>query len=200
MKDPNKMSVRIVLARHGEPDIDWVCTLPEDYEIYLSDSGKSDISIPACIKVDRVKVPNGGRESSHWLRYIVENYDRLADVNVFLQAAPHIGHTPDILFDLGRERYTAPFGYLYMPPSERRVVQGPARTFVQIAVGRAYKSAPCINGGHWGGQHYAKREQIMSQPIEWYELILDACVKNDRSAYDLEYGYNVVYGYGPEGV
>ena len=65
------MSVLIIIAKYKE-DISWVNMLHHSYMVY--DKSKN--------------IPNVGRESETYLRYIIENYDNLPDYVVFLQGNP----------------------------------------------------------------------------------------------------------------
>jgi len=193
-------SVCVVIARYNE-NLDWLGAVPEDYELYISNSGEAispdDFKSNPITSI--VPVPNLGREAGHWLRYIVTNYKNLADINVFLQGSPHIGHTSNILFEMERTHLKHPFCYLTSNDCcERSIPCGIARTFVQAAVGRKYKTVPLGSGGVWGGQFYATKETILKNPLEYYEALLNA-VETDKhkSAYALEYGWNVALGFSP---
>jgi hypothetical protein len=201
---PSQPTVRLVVARYKEK-LDWLGAIPPDYEIYISNSGDSStLEIPSSVK-SRVKVvhtPNVGREAGHWLRYIVDHYDSLADINVFLQGAPYVGHTPDILFRLERsDLEVAPFKYLCTPATPTRfLVDGTGftpRALIAIAVARKYPVVALASGGVWGGQHQATREIIHNNPKEWYEIILSKAAI-DKFANTLEPAWNVVYSVPPD--
>lgn len=65
------MKVFIIIAKYKE-DISWVNDLKFPYIVY--DKSKD--------------IPNVGRESETYLRYIIENYNNLPDIIVFLQGNP----------------------------------------------------------------------------------------------------------------
>lgn len=194
-------SVCVVIARFSEP-LDWLRSLPEDYELYISNSGevlsREELKTSTDV-VTIAPVPNLGREAGHWIRYMVTNYNNLADINVFLQGNPHIGHTTNILFEMERSHLKHPFCYLTSKDCCETIIPcGIARTFVQSSVGRKYKTVPLRSGGVWGGQFYATKETIRNNPLEYYQDLLKA-VESDKhkSAYALEYGWNVALGYPP---
>lgn len=192
------LTVRVIVARHNEP-VDWLPAVPEDYEIYISNSGETPVDIPkkAKHKIQIVKVPNKGREAGHWLRYVADNYDKLADINVFLQGSPHIGHTADILFHMERSDLSESFGYLTSKDCHGSRIDGNARTLIQSAVGRAYAIVPQASGGVWGGQHYAKREVLANYQRQHYLDILEFA-DTDNFAHKIEHAYNCVYGIPPK--
>ena len=73
------MSVRLVIAKYKE-DVTWINKIKE-HKITIYD--KSDTPI-----INSIKLPNIGRETHTFLHHIVENYDNLDDVTVFLQGNP----------------------------------------------------------------------------------------------------------------
>lgn len=194
----NKLpSVQVIVA-HYEESLDWLPALPEDYTIYISHSGKTDPVIPKIPnKLKVVKVANEGREAGHWIRYTADNYNDLADINIFLQGSPHIGHTPDILFHMERSDVTEPFAYLMSKDFNGTRIDGNARTLIQSAIGRKYTIVPQATGGVWGGQHYATRETLQKYPEEHYRAILKFS-ETEHFAHKIEHAYNCVYGIAPK--
>lgn len=197
-------TVRLVIARYREK-MDWLVAIPEDYQIYISNSGdRKTLDIPPSVaaRVEVVDTPNVGREAGHWLRYVVARYDDLADINVFLQGSPYQGHTPDILFKMERPDLEAkPFKYLCAPVTPTRFLGDGTgfapRALIAIAVARKYPIVPLASGGVWGAQHLATRAVIHNYPKDWYEMIL-AKAATDKFANIFEHAYNVVYGVPPD--
>lgn len=202
LKQAGSKSVRVVVARHSE-ELEWLALLPEDYEIYISNSGEDISDIPASVsqKVVAVRVENAGREAGHWLRYIVDNFDNLADINVFLQGSPHVGHTPDILFKMERSDIeNRNFAYLCVSREPTRVLGEGSfqpRTLIGTAVGRKFKIVELSTGGVWGAQHFVTKETIQNYPLEWYAAILSKANK-PMFAHTFEHAWNVVYGVPPD--
>ena len=202
LKNEGRKSVRVVVARHSE-ELEWLVLLPEDYEIYISNSGEDISDIPASVapKVVVARVENAGREAGHWLRYIVDNYNTLADINVFLQGAPHVGHTPDVLFKVERpDIEDRGFAYLCASRKPTQVLGEGSfqpRTLIGTAVGRKFKIVELSTGGVWGAQHFVTKETIQNYPLEWYEAILSKANK-PMFAHTFEHAWNVVYGVSPD--
>jgi len=200
-KNTGGRSVRVVVARHSE-ELEWLALLPEDYEIYVSNSGEVISDIPAEIapRVNIASVENTGREAGHWLRYIVNNYNSLTDINVFLQGAPHVGHTPDVLFKMERSDIEGRnFAYLCASREPTRVLGEGSfqpRTLIGTAVGRKFKIVELSTGGVWGAQHFVTKETIQKYPLEWYTAILTKANK-PMFAHTFEHAWNVVYGVPP---
>jgi hypothetical protein len=202
MKKTTKKTVRVIVGRHAE-DLDWLVLLPEDYQIYISNSGEEILDIPNNI-ADRTvvaRVENTGREAGHWLRYIVSNYENLADINVFLQGSPHIGHTPNVLFKIERHDIEGKgFCYLCSDRKPTRLLGEGSfqpRTLIGTAVGRKFPIVELSTGGVWGAQHYATKKTIQNYPLEWYSSILSKANK-PMFAHTFEHAWNVIYGVPPE--
>lgn len=79
--------VRVVIAKYKE-DISWAKSLGYEYLVY----DKSDDGVDS-----HIHLPNVGRESHTYLTHIVEWYDNLAPMTVFVQGNPF-----DHLDDQGR--------------------------------------------------------------------------------------------------
>lgn len=74
------MSVKIVVARYNE-DVLWTNQITHPLTIYNKGAPIIDIS-------NVIPLINKGREGETFLRHIVENYDKLDDITVFLQGDP----------------------------------------------------------------------------------------------------------------
>ena len=192
-----KKSIRVVVARYREL-LDWLSLIPEDYEIYVSNSGGVEAEIPEGVRkrTKVVNVPNGGRECGHFWRYIISNYDRLADIQIFLQGAPHIGHTGDILFGdwlepavvIPRIEEAKGFSYIY----DKSITRGPAggnfdaQMLICQAHGRKYLPLPTPAGAtDWGGQHFVSREVIQNRPKDFYQGMVDFGCSPDEVAFEV---------------
>jgi hypothetical protein len=223
--DKTEKSIRVVVARHREP-LDWLALIPEGHDIYVSNSGEDDPVIPSQVK-DRtrvVKVSNGGRECGHWWRYIIANYDQLADIQIFLQGGPDQGHTTDLLFGPWLERsYVEPrmrdsngFSYIYdQSPFPRKPGGGAyhAHMFICQAHGRKFLPLPSpVGKTDWGGQHFVSREVIQNRPKDFYEgLVQHGCNPEEvsleapsatllkhRTAWIYERAASIIYNVHPD--
>lgn len=77
--------MKIIICRFNEPNLEWIKELKYDYILY----NKWEDNLPDFIKKENViKIPNIWREEYIYLKYIVENYERLEDYLVFTQARP----------------------------------------------------------------------------------------------------------------
>ena len=74
------MKNSIIVSRYDE-DINWLEEY-KDFNIYIYNKG-ANIETKLTNKV--LSLPNVGRESHTWIYHIVENYNDLDAVNIFLQ-------------------------------------------------------------------------------------------------------------------
>lgn len=219
-----KKSLRVVVARYNEP-LKWLPLIPDGIDIYVSNSGQSEPDIPEKVKkrTKVVRVPNGGRECGHWWRYIISNYENLADAHIFLQGSPHIGHTSDILFGnwlepdyvFSRLAEAKGFSYIYDKSKKRGTAGGnfDAQMLICEVHGRKYLPLPPLAGAtDWGGQHYVSREVITSRPKHFYQEMVDFCcdpagaslehpsapLLNHRTAWVYERAMNIIYNIWPD--
>ena len=84
----HQMSHVAIVARYKE-DVRWIRdTIPQEYRVILYNKG-DDLSNGEIHPNGTVRnVTNEGRETETYLRFIIENYDNLPDVMVFLQGEP----------------------------------------------------------------------------------------------------------------
>lgn len=173
----------ILLASYREP-LRWLDYLPKKakrkYAVTLSNSG----GLTALRTVDRViNIPNGGREAGHYLNFIVENYDNLHPVTVFMQADPwpHVSGCVTVLLDIlfGTPIFDSPICYLgqsYGPRGLEPMKDGPVdKILTELWAGPYPVGIPFTIGA----QFYVTRETILRQPKEYYEKLL--AVARDQS-------------------
>jgi len=71
------MTKTVVIARYNE-DLSWTKDLNKDIQVVIYNKGTDVLDT-------HIKLKNTGRESDTYLRYIIDNYESLSDVTVFLQ-------------------------------------------------------------------------------------------------------------------
>ena len=80
----NKTNLQIVIARYNE-DLEWLKEHPfNQYPVILYNKGPNDNFYHAPNILEHIKLPNIGRDAHTILYHIIEKYDNLADVTVFL--------------------------------------------------------------------------------------------------------------------
>lgn len=105
--DIKTKSIDVIIARYNEP-LDWIPQMLEilpHANIFVYNKGNDDIDlITSASNVTIKKLENIGREGETYARHIFENYDRLADMNIFLQADP-FPHAPHLMTSLSQIKY-----------------------------------------------------------------------------------------------
>lgn len=168
----------IVLASYRE-SIEWLNFIPENgkraYRVTVSNSGGLT-HFPAADRT--ISIPNGGREAGHYLNFIVENYDDLLPVTVFLQADPwphahlYTAQLLEILF--GRPNFPDPISYLGR--SYNTIGLDPIKGGqLDVLLNECWGSSDYSKGIGFtiGAQFYVSREVIRAMPKEHYEKLLE---------------------------
>jgi hypothetical protein len=74
----------IVVARYNEP-LSWIADAPFNrHPIIVYNKGDNDNFVKSDNIKATVKLPNVGREMHSYFHHIIENYDKLADMTIFL--------------------------------------------------------------------------------------------------------------------
>ena len=170
----------IVIASHTE-SMNWLRHLPQKdnrkYQLTVSNSnGRTDV--PAADRT--VVIENAGREAGHYLRFIIDNYDNLLPVTVFLQADPwaHASSYSDELLDIlfGDPVFNNPICYLGSTYSTNSgcPVQPYTPLDHVLRLGWGNEQYPSGSQFSIGAQFYVKKENILKRPIEHYKNIYSA--------------------------
>jgi len=129
--------VNVIIARFRE-DVGWADALGYDYIVY-DKGGNNDPTA-------RI-LPNIGREAHTYLTHIVREYDRLADMNVFLQGDPF-----DHIHDQGRATVDILRGQLEEAAGRMIPFKGLAWFKLKCdALGRPHDLRKPENRGRWAG-------------------------------------------------
>jgi hypothetical protein len=192
----NKKSIRVVVAHYYEP-LKWLSAIPTDYSVTVSYAGAPPV-IPEgftnAITVE--KTPNGGKDCGQWIRWIHRNYDNLEDVIIFLQGNPMFGHTPEILFNMSRDKLTRIFDYFESRrPFHKNVGKGWQFGELSWIIPKEYH-VDAFSCGVWGSQHYVTKEVIQRRPKSFYERLARISLEMGGSKFGdiCEHFFNVIYG------
>jgi len=100
----------IVVARYKE-DLKWVLDVPDDVKVTVYSKDRRAIRPEILERIDKIKrMPNIGRESHTYLTHIVNNYDTLSDITVFVQGEPRphgYGYRWDLYLDIDTDKPSA---------------------------------------------------------------------------------------------
>lgn len=84
-------NLQIVIARYNE-DLEWMKEEPfNQYPTILYNKGENENYYHASNITQTIPLTNVGRESHTFLHHIIENYDQLAEVTVFLPGSCELG-------------------------------------------------------------------------------------------------------------
>jgi hypothetical protein len=108
------MNNQLIIARYNE-DLLWLNEWKDKFDVIVYNKGKKDLQENYTI----IDLPNIGREAHTYLYHIVNNYDTLAENNIFLQGKiKDLG--PNVYQDLNHyineikeKGYSAPIGYMF---------------------------------------------------------------------------------------
>lgn len=176
----------IVIARYEEP-IPWLKYLPKkenrEYSVYLSNSGE-EMGTPHVDK--EVIIPNEGREGGHYFRYLIDNYENLPPIVVFLQAEPwwHLAIDVKPLLELfyGNPSFRDPICYIGGTYGGLGLPIG-KRTPIEDILKLGWKDQPIPRSTRLviGAQFYVRRDVILKRPKSHYEDIFKAVNWDDIS-------------------
>lgn len=83
----------LIIAQYNE-DVSWITNLDNRYiqkiYLYTKDINNTNFVDSKNIPSTRKYLPNIGREPHTYLYHIINNYDNLADINIFVQGSPRI--------------------------------------------------------------------------------------------------------------
>lgn len=197
------MSNDIVVAHYRE-DLRWLEQVASGWDIYLytkCDAG-SDPHMPCPSSAMQMCawgcLPNAGREPHTFLTHIVRNYDRLADVTVFVQGNP-FDHCPELLskmneiagdmaieYGVGAMRTD---GFRWLGDTNYSSDEN-AQPYDNRPVGEVAKQLglkvtfPCYFAR--GGQFAVTRDRIRARPKEFYEQALYICTNIEGAPWCFE--------------
>jgi len=180
------MSFCIIVARYNE-SVEW--TKQFQNVIIYNKGDKLDNSY------NEVFLNNVGREGHTYYKYICDNYENLAEYNIFLQGNP-FDHSPNIISNLTKyvndEELSIDFEFLseqihhsslYLERSRYyRQCENIHKTWARI-FGPITGNKECIFGA--GAQFIVSKKQVLKKPKEFYENIMKI----------LEYDINPLEGY-----
>ena len=75
------METSVIISRYNE-NLDWIKEINKEFDITVYNKGKK---IEIEDKYNLIEIKNVGRESHTWLYHIYENYENIAENNIFLQ-------------------------------------------------------------------------------------------------------------------
>lgn len=168
------MTTSMIIAKYHE-STDWVKEY-SDFETFIYN--KSDKILDK-----EIPLPNIGREAHTYLFHIINNYNSLADVNIFTQADP--GCIDFGFFRQDHKKYCACGSFhLCDLNGNPHHINLPLEKYYKIIFGENTKQKFLLFSA--GAIFAVTRELIQKQPIEFYENLLNMCLNEPKMPWILE--------------
>jgi hypothetical protein len=186
-----------VISRFNE-NLDWINELKIPYLIY--NKGENNINFPF------TSIPNNGRESETFLRYIIENYSNLPDEIAFIQGNP-FDHCNDILSHLNSKNITTyqiknKVTFLMNKHLEKYYLEcdingGPHHSGLPIKetlnqIGIEHDDDLIFSQG---AQYLVLKSCIISKPLEWWEQLYEFHNSDGLLPWVFERIWPLIYAY-----
>jgi len=184
------MSVNIIIARYNE-DISWTNKIKHKVTIYNKGNKLDGNNI--------IELPNVGREGETFLRHIVNNYENLDDVTVFLQGNPFehltilVGWRANLTEDekdkvcnkINNEinantEFTPFYQVRYNVPNGTNNVN--TTEYCRKYYGENYSMFTVVPGA----QYIVPKNNILARPLEFWKRLQIAMFNNDLDGYAQE--------------
>lgn len=181
-------SYALVLARYSE-DVSWAAQWQHTLDVFVYNKGAA---CPASFDAHWLSLPNVGRESHTYLTHIIDNYDKLHEVTIFLQGRIDDvqAHRADRLMDYIAPAKTHGFSasrlmlvqpshwndidFLSLPKYAPRVRSGALRRNKDGLLAYAHKHfgrMPVLAVSTYNGCFAASRAAILQHPKSFYEKL-----------------------------
>ncbi|TVY48838.1 hypothetical protein LCER1_G009231 [Lachnellula cervina] len=209
-------SKTFVVASLEKEDISWLHQyLPEwDISRYVADDPSANLTVPK----------NKGQEAMTYLTYMIDSYDNLPDVMVFMHNGRYQWHNDDPLYDAVPVLRNLQLPYLISQqytnlrcvwtlgcPAELEFNKSPenvdASKTTEIAYPEAFRelfpgqSVPPTVGVACCAQFAVTREKIRERPVDHYkryrQWLLDTPLDDYVSGRILEYSWHIIFGKPP---
>jgi hypothetical protein len=181
--------MNIVVACYRE-NLNWLSGF-EDCRIHVYDKSPSSARasqqcLPSSAEVTHL--PNVGREAHTYLTHIINRYDSLADVTVFLQGDPH-DHVRHLKQQLDEVPTDPGFRELGHTPVVEDGAGNPSQPGIDSAgLYRAlFRShPPAFYPFHSGANFAVSRAAIRRRPLEFYQRALTAVLSSRSGPWEIE--------------
>jgi len=176
-------SIECVVAHYNE-DLEWINEIRDMAHITIYHKGTNPPK-------DAMQLPNVGREAHTFLTHIIQNYDVLADITLFLQGNP-VDHFPDARIRCNCEhmvelakRYGITTNISYAPYSEKDFMLKDFAYKHDATYGPWFERVLGIcfpeEGIFWyiGATMAVRKDKILTRPKGFYERLLQEVNHSD---------------------
>lgn len=207
-KSSTPRTTDVVVARYNESIAAWATPVAErgadlasGLRLFVYNKGPPGTVLPewrdaGCPGVQVADgVPNVGREAHTYLLHIVQNYDALADVTVFLQGDP-FPH-------MARRHALTPAALASLPEGDawpRQVVRESKTPRFHKRVDTHAASAKLLGSQRQvyefpaGAQYAVSRAKLRSRPLDWWKRLLAMILEDEINAWEVERLWRYVFG------
>lgn len=177
------MSKSIIIAKYKE-DISWMNDIPNASFVVYNKDEQNQVE-------GQISLPNIGRECHTYLYHLVNNYDNLADTNIFMQGRPN-DHAPNFMKALSKDVYE-PFEFVSEFYQDENIFhistlvpdQLSPEVFLDTLL--LLEKPPFYNYRFWGGAMFAvSRERIQQRSKEFYQQMLDLSISEPKLPWIME--------------
>ncbi|KAI9675114.1 MAG: hypothetical protein M1817_001522 [Caeruleum heppii] len=212
----HRNSKELVVASLKDDDVSWIHEHFPDWSkaIYVADDPQASLTVPK----------NKGRESMVYLTYIIDNYDHLPDIVVFMHGLRYQWHNDDPIHDgipmLQKLQlpYIASQGYVNIRcvwvlgcPEEIHPLKADSAISEDADTERAFQHAflelfpgkpvPDAVGVSCCAQFAVSRDKLLERPKEDYEFwrrwLLETPIEDSVSGRIMEYSWHMFMGRPP---
>ncbi len=169
--------LELVVAKYRE-DISWLARYDAISTVVYDKSGAAS----------QYPLANVGREAHTYLHHIVQNYERLAEVTVFLQGYP-FDHIPNLDEQIWRVDRNIGFRDL----CDHILVEDGCGEPVHpgLGVGEMYEAlfdlpSPDFFVSHSSACFAVSRENILNRPKSFYQKAIDLVVRREQGPWEIE--------------
>ena len=185
----------LIIARYNE-DLSWLKEF-EDFKIIVYNKGNE---LSENLFYEIINLENKGRESQTWLHHIVQNYNNLNEINVFLQGKiddlncmvfknpnDYLKKINKYGFQVSRYGLLGPFHWdwhVNIDKDIRYKKQWENNEISRSSIGfrnfskKLFPNIPLFVATSYGGCFAVKKEIIQQHKLDFYEELLDILSQN----------------------
>jgi hypothetical protein len=182
-------NIDIIVSRFNE-DLKWTLEYPfNKFQYIVYNKGNQDIDIP------NTSVPNVGRESDTYLRFIIDHYNDLPDKIIFCQGNP-FDHCSNFI-DLINQNHIEDLIYLahYVTTDD----DNGCPNHCGLNIKEILHSLNLENPGHFtfptGAQYIVSKKLIQNKSLDWWKQCYDIHQTNHNSPWIYERIWPLIFNY-----
>lgn len=172
----NSESVHVVIAHYNE-NLDWIKHLKYEHTV-VSKKG-----------IPKETAPNKGNEASSYLEYIINNYNNLSDITIFVHGHRVDWHHVEPI-DKKINRLVFDMDYYNINDLPLRKIESMSLSYMieskfmnRVLSTIKMKGFLCDIQYRCSAQFYVSKKSIQSNPIEVYKKLYNLLMETEESSY-----------------